>query len=65
MNDSDSRVQSAPPLDDARISGAINKILENPELIGMIGSMLTSQKQETETAADAPDAEPLLQAASV
>lgn len=53
MNDSDSRVQSAPPLDDARISGAINKILEHPELIGMIGSMLTTQKQETETVADA------------
>ena len=54
MNESDPRAQSMPSLDDARISGAINKILEHPELIGMIGSMLTAQKPSAEIPADAP-----------
>ena len=44
MNESENRAQSMPPLDDARISGAISKILEHPELIGMIGSMLSNPK---------------------
>lgn len=50
MNESDiSPKTSAPALDDARISGAINKILEHPEIIGAIGSMLTSQKPAVQT----------------
>lgn len=55
MNDSDSRAQSMPSLDDARISGAINKILEHPELIGMIGSMLTTPKPSDDISADTPE----------
>ena len=57
MNESESRAQSTPPLDDARISGAISKILEHPELIGMIGSMLTSSKPTEEIPKDAPKEE--------
>ena len=50
MNEPDiSRDAQTPTIDDAHISGAINKILEHPELIGMIGSML-----KTSPPADAP-----------
>ena len=50
MNEPDiARETNTPPIDDAHISGAINKILEHPELIGMIGSML-----KTSPPADAP-----------
>ena len=50
MNESDiSRDEPTPQIDDARISGAISKILEHPELIGMIGSMLQSPKPSEES----------------
>lgn len=55
MNDSETRAQSIPSLDDARISGAINKILEHPELIGMIGSMLTTPKPSDDISTDTPE----------
>ena len=55
MNESDlSREASVGALDDARISGAISKLLEHPELIGMIGSVLASPP----TVNEAPSEEP-------
>ena len=56
MNEPDiSRETNTPPLDDARISGAINKILEHPELIGMIGSMLQGANPPAQTVASATE----------
>jgi hypothetical protein len=50
MNEPDiARETTTPTIDDAHISGAINKLLEHPELIGMIGSMLKASPP-----ADAP-----------
>ena len=57
MNESDSRAGYAPPRDEAHISGAINKILEHPELIGMIGSMLKSPPPSVEVGAELPAGE--------
>ena len=55
MNESDiSREASGGALDDARLSGAISKILEHPELIGMIGSVLASPPSVKEEPSEAP-----------
>ena len=49
MNEADiSREAAVPPIDDTRISGAISKILEHPELIGMIGAALQAPKPSSE-----------------
>ena len=47
MTGSDNR--DSLPLDSERISGAISKILENPELVGMLGSMLSASKPAAHT----------------
>ena len=53
MNESEiSREMQGGALDDSRISGAISRILEHPELIGMIGSVLASPPSAKEETSD-------------
>lgn len=55
MNESEiSREMQDGALDDSRISGAISKILEHPELIGMIGSVLATPPSAKEEASEQP-----------
>ena len=55
MNESEiSREMQDVALDDSRISGAISKILEHPELIGMIGSVLATPPSAKEEASEQP-----------
>ena len=55
MNESEiSREMQDGALDDSRISGAISRILEHPELIGMIGSVLATPPSAKEEASEQP-----------
>lgn len=55
MNESEiSREMQDGALDDSRISGAISRILEHPELIGMIGSVLATTPSAKEEASEEP-----------
>ncbi len=65
MTEAESRRDDSPaessPKEDTRISDAINKLMANPELIGMIGRAMASAKAESPPSAEA--AEPPVAAA--
>lgn len=64
MTEAESRRDDSPaessPKEDTRISDAINKLMANPELIGMIGRAMASAKAEAPPtdAAEPPEAAP-------